>query len=250
MATIVDQAVCIRHWDWSETSQTVSLLTREHGVVRGLAKGSRRERGAFSGGIELATRGELVAILKNTDALSTLTSWELRSLHAGLRRSLNAYNAGMYLIDLVFHAVTDRDPHPELFDALCRGLEALGADDAAVERAVLGFQWAMLSETGYRPDLDIPGTLDVVRFRPELGRFSADDQSGWRVRGATVELLASLDAGGLASADEEAVARANRLLAAYIRHVLGREPPTMRVYWGGDPLSPARATGAAKGDSR
>lgn len=224
------------------------MLTREHGMVRGLAKGARREKGAFSGGIELATRGELVAILKNTDALATLTSWELRGLHAGLRRSLNAYHAGMYMIDLVFHAVTDRDPHPELFDALCRGLGALGADAEAVERAVLEFQWATLTETGYRPEFDVDrggdrgsrGAGDVVRFRPELGRFSADGESGWRVRGGTLELLARLDGGAAMSDDAEAVSRANRLLAAYVRHVLGREPPTMRVYWGGDPLAPAR----------
>ena len=39
MGTIHDQGVCIRHWDFSETSQTVSLFGRSLGVVRGLAKG-------------------------------------------------------------------------------------------------------------------------------------------------------------------------------------------------------------------
>ncbi|MHC4990131.1 MAG: DNA repair protein RecO, partial [Planctomycetota bacterium] len=64
MPTIQDQAVCIRHWDFSETSQTVSLLSREHGVIRGLAKGAKREKGTFSGGIDLLTVGEVVAITK------------------------------------------------------------------------------------------------------------------------------------------------------------------------------------------
>ena len=51
-----DQAICIRHWDYSETSQTVGLFGRTLGCFRGLAKGARRERGSFSGGLDLLTR--------------------------------------------------------------------------------------------------------------------------------------------------------------------------------------------------
>ena len=42
MPTITDNAICIRRWDYSETSQTVSLLLRNHGVIRGLVKGAKR----------------------------------------------------------------------------------------------------------------------------------------------------------------------------------------------------------------
>jgi len=38
--SITDDAVVLRVWDFSETSQTVALLTRARGSVRGLAKGS------------------------------------------------------------------------------------------------------------------------------------------------------------------------------------------------------------------
>ena len=75
MATIRDQAVCVRQWDFSETSQTVSLFCREQGMIRGLAKGSRRERSSFSGGFDLFTRGEIVAIVKPGRDLATLTEW-------------------------------------------------------------------------------------------------------------------------------------------------------------------------------
>ena len=36
MPRFKDQAICIRHFEWSETSQVVALLTQEHGKVRGL----------------------------------------------------------------------------------------------------------------------------------------------------------------------------------------------------------------------
>ena len=53
MTSTEDEAICIRHWDFSETSQTVGLFSRTHGLIRAIAKGSRRERGGFSGGVDL-----------------------------------------------------------------------------------------------------------------------------------------------------------------------------------------------------
>ncbi|MCZ6836092.1 MAG: recombination protein O N-terminal domain-containing protein, partial [Planctomycetota bacterium] len=73
MPTISDSAVCIRRWDFSETSQTVSLFTHTHGIIRGLAKGAKREKGAFSGGFDVLTQGHLVAIVKPGRDLATLT---------------------------------------------------------------------------------------------------------------------------------------------------------------------------------
>src|SRR4051812_20305466 len=70
MAAVTDQAVCIRQWDWSETSQTVSLFGRETGVVRAIAKGSKREHSRFSGGLEVMTRGEMIVHIKAGDSLS------------------------------------------------------------------------------------------------------------------------------------------------------------------------------------
>src|SRR5690606_40070296 len=81
MPTITDNAVCIRRWDFSETSQTVSLFTREHGILRGIAKGAKREKGNFSGGLDILTRGEVVAILKPGRELATLTAWQLQEIY-------------------------------------------------------------------------------------------------------------------------------------------------------------------------
>ena len=82
MPRIKDQAICLRLLDWSETSQIVQLLTREHGKVSGLAKGSKRfapsSIARFSGGIELMTGGELLANHKPTTDLLNITEWDLQ----------------------------------------------------------------------------------------------------------------------------------------------------------------------------
>ncbi len=237
MPSIVDQAICIRAWDWSETSQTSLLFSREHGMVRALAKGSRRPRSAFSGGLEPLTRGEMVAILKPSAELANLTEWDVQEFFPAIRRDLGSFHAAMYLADLVQHGVTDRDPHPVLYDALCDALRGLG-QGASVRALVLRFQWSVLVEVGYRPelarDVERAAPLDPARtyaFVPSLGGLTRDDASGgrdierWRVREDTVEVLravATHEAPALSSVSSDCVERAMRFLNAYLSQVLGR----------------------------
>ena len=244
MPSLRDQAICIRHWDWSETSQTVSLFTRESGVIRGIAKGAKRERAPFSGGIELLTRGEVVAIAKPGADLATLTAWDLQETFPAIRTSLRSFHCAMYMADSVQHAIHDHAPHAALFDALLSGLRSLGAaPDMAI---VLSHLWATLIETGWSPEL----TRDVVSgeplagaptygFAPSLGGFTgersplpAEVSPGpvWGVRSETLEILRGLAAGRQpGDSGPEAIARAAKLLNAHLSFVLGRELATARA---------------------
>ena len=240
MPIITDTAICIRTWDFSETSQTVSLLTREHGIVRGLAKGAKREKGAFSGGMDVLTRGEVVAIIKPGKDLATITAWHLQELYRVLRRSLAANRAGLYMADLMHHMLVEHDPHPRLFDAFAAALVAL-EDPSAIEFSLLRLQWTLLVEAGYQPELfhdaqtggPLPGDAATLAFSAAAGGVVADTAAPdrWRVRRETIEVLRRLVANELTHDDDddaESIRRANRLLAVYFREIIGSEPPAMR----------------------
>ena len=92
-----DDAICLRHREWSETSQTVTLLTRAHGLVHGLAKGSLREKAPFSGGFELLQLGELGFINKPDRDLLLLTEWDLIDPFSALRTEYRSATAAMLL---------------------------------------------------------------------------------------------------------------------------------------------------------
>jgi DNA repair protein RecO (recombination protein O) len=241
MPPTFDEGICIRHWDFSETSQTVSIFGRACGIVRGLAKGARRERGAFDGGIDLLARGRFGAILKRGRDLATITEWDPIELYPRLRADLAANHAAYYMADLVGRMLEPEDPHPRLHDALVRALRVLGAPtdatdaDASGGVALLRFQWELLVETGFQPRLEIPPVGDVLAYSAEAGGFVRDDAepgARWKVRRATAECLQTLASGHAVPAEPDTVDRANRLLAAHARHVLGAEPPTMRLVFG------------------
>jgi DNA repair protein RecO (recombination protein O) len=262
MPRIKDQAICIRLFDWSETSQVVGLLTEQHGKVRGLAKGSKRTSpgsvARFSGGIELLTLGQVVASIKPSSDLATITEWDLQETWRHFRTDLAAQRLGLYAVDLAGAMLADHDAHPGAYAALRDGLTDL-ADPAGRPRALLRFQWRLLLDCGFRPELwhDVISGQDLGEpsayvFDAHAGGLTlrdagAGDLTGpgpWRVRPETVRVLRGLAAdpslpvapaaqGETAPAcDPAAVDRANRLLCVYARAVLDRELPTAEFVLG------------------
>lgn len=239
MARIKDQAICIRLIDWSETSQIVALLTEQHGKLRGVAKGAKRMSpgsiARYSGGIELLTLGEIVATTKPTVELATLTEWDLQQPWWHLRRDLQAQQLALYAADLTGAMLADHDPHPRCFEALRVFLAAL--EQSAGRPAMLArFQWDVLTDCGYRPQLDadartgeaLPDRKAYV-FDALAGGLTIGEESNatWGVRRQTVDALRAL-AAGESPDDAEAMPRVNRLLCAYVRALLDRQLPTMK----------------------
>jgi DNA repair protein RecO (recombination protein O) len=233
-----DQAICVRQWDWSETSQTVSILTQTHGLVRAVAKGSRRPNAPFSGGIELLTRAEIGLIIKPTSDLALLTEWHLAEHFPVLRQSLPVYHAGLYAAELIVRMISDHDPHPDVYTAALELLRAMQSP-ADVEPALLMFQKSLLRACGYDPVLDRDvrsgaslSDARVAQFVPELGGVIPADAApstpegrameAWPVRRATLAAIVDPENG-----DAEGLSRGNRLLASYIRTLIGSSPHTL-----------------------
>lgn len=146
----------LRCWDFSETSQTVSLLTPGRGLLRGLAKGARRPKARFSGGFEPITRGQVLFFTKASTELATLTEWDLQEIYHHTRRELRAHLAALYFADVTHHGLSPEDPHPAVFLGLDAALHAL-ADPGRVDAAALLFQLVFLIHTGYEPRLEWAG---------------------------------------------------------------------------------------------
>ncbi len=236
MARLTDDAIVLRRWEYSETSQTVAALSRTHGVVRGLAKGALRSGSAFSGGFEPMTRGHLGWLVKAGRELAILTEWMPSDVYWSSRQTPDANAAAIFAIDQVARLLTDEDPHPDVYDALDRVLREM-TQPPGVHSHLLRFQWTLLQAVGWTPvvahDVETGGHLeldqDVLGFRPSAGGVTSHAaESDWRVRRSTIERLQSLD-GGTPIAGDPVTERSAALLAAWTRHVLGEESEAMRL---------------------
>jgi DNA repair protein RecO (recombination protein O) len=156
MALTRDRCLCLRKHEYSETSQILTLLSREHGLLRLIAKGAHRRTKAgaskFDGGVDLLDLGDAVFSLRLEKDLATLTEWSLRDGHLELRNNLRALYLGQYAAELVSLLIEEHDPHPTLFDRLEQTLTDLATSRA--EELFLAFQLDLFQETGYLPNLD------------------------------------------------------------------------------------------------
>jgi DNA repair protein RecO (recombination protein O) len=248
---VADEAVVLRVWEFSETSQTVSLFTRERGLIRGLVKGAFRPASKFGGGLEPLTRGQVLFIAKPTGELATVTEWDLHEVFWGPRHHLTGHRAGLYIADLVHHSILDHDPHPGLFASLVEALRALDSPDEA-PRTLLRFQWRLLVEIGYQPRIELnhaPNGRAPLLFSPAAGGLidpQTADSSGWRVRPQTIHALRALarenpDPTSPAAAPTTDIDRAGHLLSEYLRHLLGRDLSSRDAVYGPPQSPPARS---------
>jgi DNA repair protein RecO (recombination protein O) len=146
-------ALVIRTVEVFETSSVVTLFTREMGKVSALAKGARRLKSSFQGGLDLLGVSDIVLLPKASEALDLLTEAAPVERFACLRRDLAALYAGYYIAELMSELTDFHDPHPRLFDAAMITLRHLG-DPELRARRVVRFELACLRELGLMPALD------------------------------------------------------------------------------------------------
>ena len=233
-------ALVLRTIEVFETSLVTTLFTRELGKVSALAKGGRRPKSAFQGGLDLLGVSDIVLFPKASETLDLLVEAAPVERFAPLRRDLAALYAGYYIAELLTDLTDFHDPHPKLFDAARITLRYLGESELR-SRRVLRFELACLRELGLMPTLEacthcgvaVDAMGDVVWFglstggvlceacrnlparrRGPVGRRPGGDpgtgQPGARWRELDPGLL------GLATARET--------VGAVISHVLGHRP--------------------------
>ncbi len=245
-----DTAICIRATDYSETSQVLTFLTRGVGVVRLLAKGSKRPKSKSGGAIDLLAEGRCVFTTGRGQSLGILMEFAETVSRAVLRERLDRLNSALFMLELCGAVVAEGDPHPEVFDLLHNALGRLGQPDAspqAVRRgspqAVLAyFQWRLIRHVGLLGELNAcvscggkVGTRDVY-FSSSLGGLLCRDCESaatekYRVTPAILSALAALtaaEAGKKPTLPDKQAAAVNALLAYHIQYQLGKRLKTAR----------------------
>lgn len=159
------QQAWIIHKYWSgDTSARVIFFTQEHGLVNCLYKGGRtpKKQALLQAFLPLwlamDVRGDF-HFVRQLEMAAPPTALVGESLFAGL-----------YINELLFHALQPRDPHESLYSAYVDTISALAtvSDRFALEAALRRFEWALLTSCGFHMSF----THDVRSEMPiEENRF-------------------------------------------------------------------------------
>ena len=153
MASEKTDAIVVRVVNWSETSCIVTLLTRDFGLISGLAKGARRLKSPFESALDLLALCRIVFIPKAGDVLDLLTEAKLlRRFRSGQQSLLSLY-CGYYVAELLTATIHADQPLPELFDVTDFCLRELDEGGSPFV-ATLRFELQILRILGHLPALD------------------------------------------------------------------------------------------------
>lgn len=223
-----EPAWLLHHRPYRDTSRILDILSRDHGRLSLVARGSRAPRSRLSG-ILRPFLPLTVSWVMRTE-LGTLTGAELRGRPIALTG--DALMSGYYINELLLHLLHRHDPQPEIFSAYARTVERLGSGPE-VPQVLRAFEIELLRLLGYGLILDHDTERQAplkgnarYEYRVEQGPVEVGDRQGSMLfSGAT---LAAIRDGDFSSA--EVLDAAGRLLRQVIAHHLGgRELKTRRV---------------------
>lgn len=155
------EAVVLRSLDYGETSQIVTLFTKDEGKMGVMAKGARRPKSSFGATLQPMAYTQVVFYYKPTRTLQTLSeSSHVEAFH-GLRGQLRTITIGLRIVELVDALVEDEDAQPQVFRLLVRVLRRLNAAEARVSNLWPFAQLRLAGLLGMRPSVT-RGNVEAV----------------------------------------------------------------------------------------
>jgi DNA repair protein RecO (recombination protein O) len=230
--TYRDEAVVLRTHRLGEADRIITLLTREHGKIRAVAKGVRRTKSRFGARLEPFFHVDIQCHMGR--ALDTVT--EVSVLHAYgsvLAAHWPAWSAGSAMLETADKLTSeDREPQPAQFRLLVAALNSLSKAEHDSGLILDAYFIRACSLAGYAPALTAcvvcDGDVDAAFFHVQSGGVMC---SGCKAPGSTavstsvVELMSALLAGQWDVADASAQADrrvASALIGAHVQHNLER----------------------------
>jgi DNA repair protein RecO (recombination protein O) len=150
------EAVVLRSMRYGEADRILHLYTPGRGRVSAIAKGVRRARSRFGGRLEPFFRLH-IELHEGRGELLTVTGAQTVDGYARLRGNAHALDAAARACDAVGRLFETSEPHPGVFNLLCRQLalldEQVGDGVHSVRGGALAFRLKLLLAAGLAPQL-------------------------------------------------------------------------------------------------
>ena len=153
MAIIKAEGVVLKTMKIGETSKLVTLFTREKGILKLTAKGSRTMKSRFGAALEPLTVIKIVYYHKETREIQFLSQADIIARFPTLQEDLGKLGYACACCELIFRTQPSEEPKPRLYPVL---LETFTAMNEVADPVVLfhAFQMKLLRILGLSPTLD------------------------------------------------------------------------------------------------
>lgn len=152
MPQFESESLVLRSYNLAEADRIVVFFTRDHGIVRGVAKGAKRLKSRFGSTLEPFSNIDLTFFQKDDRELVSIQQVELNRSFFDAASDPEFLNTFSYIADLLMAFMPPHDPSEKAFrmTKACLETPLNGAGDLAAVR--LYFELWLLRLGGYLPD--------------------------------------------------------------------------------------------------
>ena len=117
------EGIIIKDASYSETSKLLTLITKEHGIINLLAKGSKTLKSPLRSTTTKLTHGYFNIIYKESK-LSTLKEVDVIEYYKNIKKDINKISYATYILELVEQVIKQTN-NEEVFDNLIASLKKI-----------------------------------------------------------------------------------------------------------------------------
>jgi DNA repair protein RecO (recombination protein O) len=245
MALIETEALILKSYSLAEADKIVVFLTQEQGLVRGVAKGAKRLKSRFGGGLEPFSIVDLTYYQKEERELVSIRQIDLKKSFFENASNPLFFQKFAYLAELLGEFAPPHEPNERLYRMARICLETAAENGESLESIALYFEIWLLRLGGYLPFWDKCNNC----HRELAGNESANLQlnfhllcqncqkskNGYLVTAEqrqvylTTQKISPVKFVEYAAGKEELIREVSGILKRIISHILGKESVGERI---------------------
>lgn len=152
MPLIETESLVIKSYNLAEADKIVVLLTRDHGVVRGVAKGVKRLKSKFGSGLEPFSIVRAEYFQKDSSDLVSIQKVDLIQSNFAAASNPDFLQKFSYLGDILITLSPPHDPNETLYRMAKACVETAASDASSLLSTGVFFELWLLRLAGYMPD--------------------------------------------------------------------------------------------------
>jgi DNA repair protein RecO len=167
-------AIVLSVLPYRESSCIVSLLTRIHGRIQGIARGIKKQGAKKSIPVERGILLDTIIYLRAQRDLQNLGEIQISDFFPSIRSDIEKTALRDVALELIIKSITDTESHPELFDSVSAFLFNLDKEKDRLTGCflLLNFCFELAAHLGFQLHTD---------FCTECGRVDLTDEGGFLV---------------------------------------------------------------------
>ncbi len=166
---IKTEGIVLKHFDFRETSRIVTFFTKDHGKMKGILKGIRKDHRKFGSQADKFSVNDIVYYQYRNSDLHLVSQCDLKSFFFKIRKDLKKTLAASYILELVDYIMPPEEKNEDVYRLMNDYLTSLELA-LDISKLVHIFQIKILLFSGFRPYLD--SCLECGQKIKEKARFN------------------------------------------------------------------------------